>query len=322
MGSIWEGRLKEILDCNWKDNEFLNALNKSSVYSLYLDYIRSVGKNFQEKKDFKPCNMCFDLRKDKNFLKHFRFREKYKMGKLNFKKYKEIIGDANKIGVKNLIFSDEGEPFLDFKKLVKIVKFSDKKFDNIIIFTNAFFATNEKRTEKILVLLKECGMTHLVVSWENNSKYRFHGSFIPFQKIQTLIKIAKKVGIPVQISYSLLKGSNIGELQELITEHGFKVKTSEFSIIDEIIRFLELATGTGIKGDRNIIWIHPIRLNPRVEAKIDKGDLMDYKPFKSKIMLETYFEFKKNVTKNFRECFTWPLILSNGLVVCCNSNAY
>jgi hypothetical protein len=84
-----------------------------------------------------------------------------------------------------------GEPFLRFDKLLKVLKSIKKAGLEIeYIETNSSWFKDEKQAEKYLLEIKNLGVSTLLVSISP-----FHNEFIPFYKVEGVLKVSKKIGI-------------------------------------------------------------------------------------------------------------------------------
>jgi len=82
-----------------------------------------------------------------------------------------------------------GEPFLNYKLLIKFVKLADKlKIPNTFIETNCFWAKTDESTRLKLNELKEAGLAGLLLSVNP-----FNVEYIPFERIERVYKIGKKI---------------------------------------------------------------------------------------------------------------------------------
>ena len=87
-----------------------------------------------------------------------------------------------------------GEPFLQFDRLVAIVKHGGTLGAEISCMTNAFWARNDEIAARKLTLLKDAGPSSLGVSAS-----RFHQQFVPLHRVQRALKIAMRLGVLTEL---------------------------------------------------------------------------------------------------------------------------
>lgn len=322
LGSIFEDDIEEIFRDKWKENEYLKLIIKTSPFCLFSKYLKEMDWHLSKVKSWNMCYLCYLMRNDEKFISNFDFKRNYKIGNVKLEKWKEIITKASELGVENLIFSEGGEPFLEFDKLVKLMCFAKENFKNIIVFTNAFFAVDEKSTLRKLKILKESGLTNLNISYDYDKKYKFHQSFIPERNIAVISKVAEKLNIKTSYSSVMVKNTNWKErtkkLEKLIGKR-LKIKRSATNILAETKQLFEKM----IKIEpENVLGLKYVEVNPRVEKRIFEKDIPYYKPFKNESLLTLYFLIKKISTRYSKRCTEAPIILENGLVLTCCSNAF
>jgi hypothetical protein len=113
-------------------------------------------------------------------------------GIIKFNEVKEYLRQASKQGIDMLCISG-GEPML-FPRLVTQVVAEAKKFRmrNIWLFSNAFWASTPRVTEKKLAQLKKAGVTRLCTSADG-----FHVHFVSTERVRNAITTASKLGLEV-----------------------------------------------------------------------------------------------------------------------------
>jgi len=87
-----------------------------------------------------------------------------------------------------------GEPFLEFDRLVAIVKHGGSLGAEISCMTNAFWARNDEIATSNLTVLKESGLRSIGVSAS-----RFHEEFVPLHRVQRALRIAMHLGITTEL---------------------------------------------------------------------------------------------------------------------------
>lgn len=318
MGSLKENTLKEIVNKKWKENEFLKVLFKSSSFGIYEKYLKEKVKL----KSYGMCDICFVIRNNLNFIKNFNCRQDYEMDKrIDIGMRKEAIEDAKSLGIKNIIFADEGEPFLKFNEMLELSDLVHKQSQDMIIFTNAYFANDKQSTLQKMKQLKNNGLAKLFLSWDSDPKYKFHQSFIPEKNVILLYKIAKKLKIQTTFISLMTKYTKIIDLQEKLeslTGDKIKLIVEPTNVYGEIKNMIL----RHLHSEDKSLNARYITTNPRVEKIFDQKDLMYFKPVNNKKLSSIYFRVKDIKYRLFRNCGKVLMLLNNGLVLCCSSNAY
>lgn len=323
MGSLFENSFRDIFKWRWKENEFLRKLRRCSPFGIYEKYLALIEKDLTDVKNYHPCYGCYMMRNDKEFIESFNFRKDYRLNEqISVKRLEDALSDAADIGIKNVHFSGEGEPFLEFEKMKKLIAFSKGMFKNISINTNASFAKNEKTTLRKMKILKECGLDEIMISYDFNRKYKFHQSFIPQKNVAILSKVAQRLGIATNFSCAILKGTNpedkLKDIEKL-TGKKLKLLSDKISFSDEIMSLFKNLSFVNKMYKENVVRTPYVKMDAAVQRNINEEDLQYYKPFKSKLALKTYVSVKKITTRHYGYCAT-PVILTNGLVVqCCSA---
>ena len=324
MGSIHELGYKDVIQANWQANEFLKALSEGTIHGIYRDILKKSGQKVHDE-NFFSCHDCYKLRSGKNFSEFFNVRDDYKTTDLTLREWQLIIEDAYHMGVRELVFADEGEPVMEIDKLCHLLNFSNKKFKNLTVFTNGYFAHDVDSALAVLERLKKSGLTSLGISCDFHSKYKFHQSFIPLANIANVVKAARELKIDTFFSSLFLDYNDAVNLKNNLENMIGKKLALCNSDWDEIQRakdiikyFLTILTKKGSVFKRDAFFASKVMLNPRVEAFILEKDLSPAKPRQS----DNFRWLKKCAYRYIRPCFKNQVILSNGLVVCCAMNAY
>jgi len=106
-----------------------------------------------------------------------------------------------------------GEAFLYFYRLCKFIKYASDKGALTSVNTNAFWGvTLDKAVEKLRIL-KEIGLTRLVVSMDD-----FHEEFIKPERVINVIRACKQVHQEVELQYVATKSTQ--RLGDFLKEHG------------------------------------------------------------------------------------------------------
>lgn len=110
-----------------------------------------------------------------------------------------------------------GEPFYDFKRLLKCLEilFEFYKPFEISILTSGFWAT-VKDTESKLHTLRELGIDSLVISTD-----RFHERNVPLNNIENILTVSEKIGIEAALRVTIDQRSKnfIDSVSEIITKY-------------------------------------------------------------------------------------------------------
>ncbi|MHA1110778.1 MAG: radical SAM protein [Promethearchaeota archaeon] len=106
-------------------------------------------------------------------------------------------------GITKTVGFTGGEPFLEFKKLKKLVNLCELSGINTSVVTNGFWASTLRKTHRYLLELQ--GLTKIAVSTD-----KFHQEFIPIQNVKNIIEEANQLNIECQLRVSHLNDP-IGE---------------------------------------------------------------------------------------------------------------
>jgi len=109
--------------------------------------------------------------------------------KIGISSSKKIIRAFKKTGLKAVTLAG-GEPFLFFEDMVKLVDFCRKNNLFVNIVTNAFWAEDINKTERILKKLNPKGKVNLYVSFDE-----FHYAQTKFEKYCRTYQIRYSKGI-------------------------------------------------------------------------------------------------------------------------------
>jgi len=328
LGSVHKNTLKTIV--TRQENDFLRRLDEISPVIMYVEYLRKNGKNLEDVDSWDPCFCCYKMRYDKKFMKSFKISSKMRIErKMTIKKWKEVILDGKKLGIKDIIFDGEGEPFLEFEKLYILIGYANKKFDNIVVYTNASFVNNKENARKKMKLLAEAGLTHLFISCDYNPKYKFHQFFIPEEKVIVLSDVTKELNIPTNFACNMLKGDDSRKILfrlENMTGRKLKMVSLNPSLLREMTHWpkkLKFVFSLFTKKKyANFVHMDYVRINPRVEKKIDSELIWKYKPLNFIFLLKLYLVGKKLTSHYSKFCQDSIFVTSNGTVLKCSSEAF
>jgi hypothetical protein len=335
IGSLSEKSFDEILKEKSEINEFVKEIINTSPIGLYFKYLKYTKESISNTDNFDKCYLCFLMRKNKEFMKNFIFRKNYNFKyKMNLKKWKEVIKDAENLKMQKLLIGGGGEPFLEFNKLLKIFEFSSGRFGDIMITTNGFFANNEYEAINILKKFKKISQFTIAVSYDYHPFYKFHQSFVPEKNIINIMKAAKKLKINIAVNSLILKDSdikyiythlrNLTKINSKLTVMKRKNLIKEdiigaFKLTNEYIRVMLEKSNPPIRYEH---FVGFLRINSRVQKRISNEDLIKLKPFGNEHFLSAYMHLRDIGLRTFQhifnlECNKMSLILSNGIVINC-----
>lgn len=134
--------------------------------------------------------------------------EQYRAMELN--DVKQIIEQLHDLKIFRLGLTG-GETLL-YKELNKVIELASKYNIITTITTNGILLTEKKALE-----LKECGLNHIHISIDGEKEIhnKIRGNKISFDKAVKAIEICEKIGLPVEINYTIMK-SNINCLSKMI----------------------------------------------------------------------------------------------------------
>jgi hypothetical protein len=93
------------------------------------------------------------------------------------------------VGLNHGLHFTGGEPFLNFKLLVKAVEIArELGIPSTFVETNCFWCRNEEVTREKLQLLKEAGLKGILISVNP-----FYAEYVPFERTERCIRISQKV---------------------------------------------------------------------------------------------------------------------------------
>ncbi len=324
MGSLQESSYEEIVRETWRTNEFLRTIADQDIYKVYCGILKKHRQRLPER-NFFSCYDCYKLRSSKSFTEFFKIKDDYLTSNLTLKQWQLVIATAYRLGIRELVFADAGEPVIEIDKLCCLLDFSNKKFENLTVFTNGHFASDAHSAQQVLARLKRSGLTNLGVSCDFHSKYKFHQSFIPFGNLANIIKATADLKIDIFFSSLFLDYNDALKLKNnLESMMGKKLILQDADwdeprgLRDTCKYFLNILTSKGSILKKDVFFATKVRLNPRVEASISGEDLRCGKGSQD----NSFKWLKKFVYTHARPCFKNQVILSNGLVVCCAMNTY
>jgi len=213
--------------------------------------------------------------------------------KIGIKKFKEAIDDAERLGFEHCTVSGGGEPLLEYKTTLELMKYLTKKGLTTRLITNGYFFNSLEGTIKMLSELKKAGLMEMLISSDYHPKYKLHQSFVPLKNIQNAYFTCKEIDLKLGISiatYPHLVALNLKRLN----------------------KYIDLKDFDFFKRDGNFILVEYIVRNYVSEKNID---------FPKEKYISKRFRFYYQLIRNWFKgihCFT-PFIYSNGLVSYCCS---
>jgi len=117
----------------------------------------------------------------------------HRKGKLAFPLINKILTSLKKYSLDDLGISG-GEPLAFYSDMIQIAKIAQKNSITLTIFSNAFWAKNEKISREYLLPLKEYGLNYLILSTD-----QFHQEFINLENIIIASNVAESLDINVNI---------------------------------------------------------------------------------------------------------------------------
>lgn len=121
--------------------------------------------------------------------------------KMDFRLAEQIINSPYFMREFTTVFFSGGEVLLYFDEVTRLMGMAKGHYQ-IRCATNGFWGDNPARAEAMIRKLKQCGLTHLVVSYDE-----FHANFIPVSSIQTILKLCKKYLVEVEVQIAACQSS-------------------------------------------------------------------------------------------------------------------
>lgn len=129
-----------------------------------------------------------------------------------------VLPDCNQLGIKNLLVTG-GEPILYLDELESISSEVLKSGWHITIYSNGFWADNEKNAAIYAARFKKAGINSIVISTD-----RYHIDYIPFSIVQTAVDTLKAHDINCSVMY--MKDNVLSAKDLYIDQHFQKNKVS------------------------------------------------------------------------------------------------
>lgn len=109
-----------------------------------------------------------------------------------------------------------GEPFLDFARLVELVRHGSSLGAGISCVTNAYWASSDDKARQKLGELRRAGLSTLAVSTS-----RFHQQFVNVRRVERAIAIARECGLRTTLKLPLTASdTDAGSLEEWASSCG------------------------------------------------------------------------------------------------------
>jgi hypothetical protein len=108
-------------------------------------------------------------------------------------------GGEKTISVNHGLHFTGGEPFLNFELLCRAARMAkDLRIPSLFVETNCYWARSDRETREKLLELKDCGLAGILISINP-----FYLEYIPFERSQRAIRIAREVFGPNVVVYQL-----------------------------------------------------------------------------------------------------------------------
>ena len=110
-----------------------------------------------------------------------------KSAELSTDEWKRVLGEAADLGIFHVHFSG-GEPFLNYKLLLKAVEISETlKFPSTFVETNCFWCKSDAFTRERLRALKAKGLIGIMISVNP-----YYAEYVPFERTDDLSAPSRK----------------------------------------------------------------------------------------------------------------------------------
>lgn len=131
---------------------------------------------------------------------------KYETNELSVELIERYLQDLKNIDVIKMVCFSGGEVFLDYPKLLRLVKYVHGCLKQTSLVTNCFWANTYTFTFNRLKELADNGLDELTISYD-----RFHGEFIKLSNIKNVLKACHKLCMPVTIQSVMMMHSKNAE---------------------------------------------------------------------------------------------------------------
>lgn len=119
-----------------------------------------------------------------------------------------------------------GEVFLYFDEITRLME-TAKDHYNIQCITNGFWGSDPVQAEKMIRRLKKCGLTCLVISYDE-----FHAEFIPVSSIQTILRLCKKYLLAVEVQIAACQSSwRLADTAQVLLKSITEISVSEAAVL-------------------------------------------------------------------------------------------
>ncbi len=214
-----------------EDNlDILGALNGRRAYK---------GPNIVQIDLTNNCNLnCVGCWCHSELLGELKLRGEEKRRELEYRVVKKLINDLSDLGVKEIMLSGSGEPFM-YSKIMEVVRLIKKKKMKLTIITN--FTLLTKKTIKELVDLRVDNLTVSLWAGDAETYVKTHPNQTKktFEKIKENLKFLNSIKgenrLPLVKIYNVISRVNYKNIREMLK---FALETNadsiEFQVIDTI----------------------------------------------------------------------------------------
>lgn len=100
-----------------------------------------------------------------------------------------------------------GEPFLEYRALVKLIQRATERGKSASTITNGFWATSYEKAYSRLYELKSLGLKHLNISHD-----QYHKEFVPTEYVKNILDAAVQLGIATTLVMVAIKDDKVGNI--------------------------------------------------------------------------------------------------------------
>lgn len=138
----------------------------------------------------------------------------------------QIISSPYFIQEFQTVFFSGGEVFLYFDEITRLME-KAKGHYQIQCATNGFWGDDPVRAETMIRKLKKCGLTRLIVSYDE-----FHADFISATSIQTILKLCKKYLVAIEVQIAACQSSwRLADTANVLLKSITEISVSEASVL-------------------------------------------------------------------------------------------
>lgn len=127
--------------------------------------------------------------------------------KLDIDKIKSYIDQSVKMKDITSISFTGGEPFLEYRSLLLLVKYATQKGKKVTTITNGYWASSYEKAHRILSELIEAGLQHLNISHDS-----YHKQYVATKHVKNLLDAAVQLGLATTLVMVTTKGETVGSI--------------------------------------------------------------------------------------------------------------